>query len=175
MINPWAEMGPGSSDGSVVAVPRWTETTGTTFTAVQYGVSGEFPAGDRPGTDRARNFFAGGPNADSAVAVQTIDLSAFRSAIKAGTAKFNLQGWLGGFSSQEDSAFIELDLKNTKGSLVGASATLGRATAEQRKDLIGLLKQSTSGTVPKKAKTAFLQLSHFLGRRVPTMTGTPTT
>ena len=160
VVNPGAEMGPGSSDGSVVAVPGWTETTGTTFTAVQYGASGGFPAATDPGpTKRGMNFFAGGPDADSAVAVQTIDLSTFRSAIKAGTAKFNLQGWLGGFSSQEDSAFVEIDFKNAKGSLVGTSATLGPVTAEQRNDVTGFLKQSTSGTVPKKAKTAFLQLA----------------
>ncbi len=160
VTNPGAEMGPGSSDGSVVAVPGWTETTGTTFTAVQYGASGSFPSATSPGpAKRGANFFAGGPNADNVVAVQTIDLTKFRAAIKAGTASFNLRGWLGGFASQEDSAFIELDFKNATGSLVGTSATLGPVTAEQRQDVTGFLQKSTSGNVPKAARSAFLQLA----------------
>jgi hypothetical protein len=160
VINPGAEMGPGSSDGSVVAVPGWTETTGTTFTAVQYGAPGGFPSATSPGpTKRGANFFAGGPNGDSVVAVQTIDLSKFRAAIKAGKASFNLRGYLGGFGSQEDSAFIELDFKNGKGSLIGTSATLGPVTAEQRQDVTGFLQKSTSGGVPKGAHSAFLQLA----------------
>jgi hypothetical protein len=160
IVNPGAEMGTGSSDGSVVTVPGWTETTGTTFTAVQYGASGGFPVATDPGPPkRGNNFFAGGPDSPSAVAVQSISLSAYSSAIKAGTAKFKLQGWLGGYSSQEDQAFVELDFKNAQGSLVGTSATLGPVTAEDRNDVTGFLKESTSGSVPKQAKTAYLQLS----------------
>ena len=58
--NGGADKGPGSPDGSVVAVPNWTLTQGTTFTAVQYGAPG-FPTPlDKGPKNRHANFFAGG-------------------------------------------------------------------------------------------------------------------
>jgi hypothetical protein len=58
--NAGAEGAAGSTNGSVVPVPKWTITTGTTFTAVQYGASGGFPTTSGPGlpTKKGKNFFA---------------------------------------------------------------------------------------------------------------------
>jgi hypothetical protein len=160
--NPGAEAAPGSPDGSIVPVPKWTELTGTTFTAVQYGASGGFPGTTSPGPAmRGKNFFAGGPGTDSITAVQTISLAPFLTAIKAGKARFSLSGWLGGFGTQNDSGFIEVDWKNASGSLVGTSATLGPVTAAQRNNVTGLLQLAASGKVPKGARNAFVQLSLF--------------
>jgi hypothetical protein len=47
--NPGAESGPGSGDGSTVAVPNWTVPSGGTFTAVKYGATGGFPTASDPG------------------------------------------------------------------------------------------------------------------------------
>ena len=161
--NPGAEAGPGSSTGGVVPVPNWTETTGTGFTAVKYGATGGgFPTLTSPGPPkRGSNFFAGGPDSDNDVAVQTISLSNYLSAIKAGKASFSLAGWIGGSASLNDSGFVELDFKNQAGSLIGTSATLGPVTAAQRGNITGFLKKTTSGAVPKAARTAYLQLSLF--------------
>jgi hypothetical protein len=160
--NPGAEAAPGSPNGGIVPVPKWTELTGTTFTAVQYGASGGFPSTTSPGpAKRGKNFFAGGPGTDSVTAVQTISLAPYLTAIKAGKARFSLTGWLGGFGSQNDSGFVEVDWKNASGSLTGSSATLGPVTAAQRNNVTGLLQQATSGRVPKGARTVFVQLSLF--------------
>jgi len=78
-----AEKGAGSTDGSTVPVPGWTETAGTTFTAVQYGASGGFPAATDPGpNNRGKNFFAGGDDdpSDSIVASQTDSLKPYAAA-----------------------------------------------------------------------------------------------
>ena len=160
--NPGAEAGPGSPTGGVVPVPDWTETTGTGFTAVKYGAPGGFPTLTSPGPSKPGvNFFAGGPNSDNDVAVETISLSSYLSAIKAGKASFALAGWLGGSGSLNDSGFVELDFKNQAGNLIGTSATIGPVTAAQRGDVTGLLREITKGAVPKAARTAYLQLSLF--------------
>jgi hypothetical protein len=160
--NPGAEAAPGSPDGSVVPVPKWTELTGTTFTAVQYGATGGFPAATSPGpAKRGKNFFAGGPGTDSITAVQTISLAKYLTAIKAGKAQFSASAWLGGFGSQNDSGFVEMDWKNASGSLVGTSAILGPVTAADRGNVTGLLLRTTSGKVPKGARSVFVQLSLF--------------
>jgi hypothetical protein len=127
---------------------------------VQYGAAGGFPTSTSPGPkSRGKNFFAGGPDGANVVAVQTISLSAFASAIKAGDATFTLSGWLGGYADQGDEAFVELDWKDASGDVVGTSATLGPVTAAQRDDVTGMLKRATSGSVPSTARKAYLQLS----------------
>jgi hypothetical protein len=98
ILNPGAEAGTGSSTGAVVPVPDWTELTGTGFTAVKYGATGGgFPTSTSPGPPhRGLNFFAGGPDNDNDVAVQSINLSTYVGAIKSGTATYDLSGWIGG-------------------------------------------------------------------------------
>lgn len=162
ILNAGAEAGPGSPTGGVVPVPDWTETTGTGFTAVKYGASGGFPTSTSPGPPkRGANFFAGGPDTDNDVAVQTISLSPYVTAIKAGKGTFSLTGWIGGSGSLNDSGFVELDWKKQDGELVGTSATLGPVTATQRSNTTGLLLLTATGNIPKAARTAYLQLSLF--------------
>jgi hypothetical protein len=162
ILNPGAESGTGSPTGGVVPVPDWTETTGTGFTAVKYGATGGFPTSTSPGpAKRGSNFFAGGPNSDNDVAVQTISLSKYVTSIKAGKASFTLTGWLGGSGSMNDSGFVELDWKKRNGDLTGTSAVLGPVTATQRDDVTGLLKLTVTGNIPKAARSGYLQLSLF--------------
>lgn len=129
---------------------------------MKYGSSGGFPTSTSPGpANRGANFFAGGPDTDNDVAVQTISLSAYVTPIKAGTASFKLTAWLGGSGSLNDSGFVELDRKKANGELTGTSATLGPVTAAQRDDITGLLKLTVKGTIPKAARQAYVQLSIF--------------
>lgn len=158
--NPGAEQGPGSTDGSVVTVPQWTEISPSTFTAVQYGATGGFPTSTSPGPAmRGKNFFAGGPGTDSATVVQTVSLSKYLTAIKAGKATFSTFAWVGGLGSLNDSGLVELDFKNASGGLIGTSTTLGPVTAAQRNNVTSLLKRAASGTVPKAARSVFIQIS----------------
>lgn len=163
ILNPGAEAGAGSSTGAVVPVPDWTDTTGASFTAVKYGATGEgFPTASSIGPkNRGANFFAGGPNDpnDSIVAVQTVNLSAYASAIKGGHVEAKILGWLGGSGTRTDEAFVEVDFKNSKGFLTGTSLTLGPVTESERGGVTEFLKEGDSEFLPKNARSAYVQLS----------------
>ncbi len=157
-----AEAGTGSGTGAVVPVPDWTDSTGTSFTAVKYGATGGlFPTASSPGPlNRGVNFFAGGPNDpnESIVATQTVSLASFVSSIKGGHVTAKLAGFLGGSGTRTDEAFVELDFKNSKGFLVGPSMTLGPVTESDRGGQTELLSRLTSAPVPKNARSAYIQL-----------------
>jgi hypothetical protein len=153
-----AEKAKPDSDGGQVKVPNWTPAKGTQFTATAYGASGGFPAKSSPGPkERGKAFFAGGPSGNSSAATQSESLAADKSLIKAGKAEFTLSGWLGGFSSQRDHATLTVAWKSAAGQVLGR-ATIGPVTPGQRKDVTGLLRRVTRGTVPKTAVTALLTL-----------------
>src|SRR2546421_3184532 len=83
LTNPGAEAGPGSPDSSqVMAPPGWTVES--TFTAVQYGAPAFLTAADSAALGGGANFFAGGPNAATSAATQTVDVSGAGPEIDAG-------------------------------------------------------------------------------------------
>jgi hypothetical protein len=158
--NGGADKGAGSSDGSVVAVPDWTLSQGTTFTAVQYGAPGGFPTvTDKGPKNRHANFFAGGPDDPQAdqVATQTIDISRYASTIDLGVVEANLTGWLGGYSSQADYATLEADWYGTRGASLG-SVGIGPVTAADRRNTTSLLKRTTTSPVPVGTRTVVVRL-----------------
>jgi hypothetical protein len=159
ILNPGAEAGPGSTDGSTVPVPHWTVKKGSTFTAVQYGASGGFPDSKSPGPKtRGKNFFAGGPNGQPATqsATQTDSLKAFSGVIAAGAA-FTLSGFLGGFADQTDHATVTVTWENSTGASLG-TGTIGPVTPGMRKNVTGLLSQSLTGSVPAGSATALVTI-----------------
>jgi hypothetical protein len=161
--NGGAEQGAGSGNGSVVSVPDWTDTTGTSFTAVKYGATGGgFLTATSPGPkNRGVNFFAGGPNDpnDSIVTTQTVSLAPYVSSIKGGHVTANLMGWLGGSGTRTDEAFVEVDFKNKKGFLTGSSITIGGVTESVRGGKTELVRETDEGVVvPKNARSAYVQL-----------------
>lgn len=163
ILNGTAEAGTGSSNGGVVTVPDWTDTNGASFTAVKYGATGGgFLTASSPGIPKNHklNFFAGGPGDpdDSIVAAQTVNLSSYVNAIKGGHVTAEIQGWLGGSGSATDEAFVEVDFKNKKGFLTGSSLTIGPVTEAQRGGVTELMKQTNTATVPKGARSAYVQL-----------------
>jgi hypothetical protein len=52
-----------------------------------------------------------------------------------------------------------VDFKNKKGFLVGSSMTIGGVTESVRGGKTELVREADSGTVPKGARSAFVQLS----------------
>src|SRR4051794_6517346 len=79
--------------GGVVAIPKWTRSTGTKATAVKYGSPG-FPTATSPGPNvREKNFFAGGPadpDFGNEVLTQTVTVPAGAvSDVDAGKATFH--------------------------------------------------------------------------------------
>jgi hypothetical protein len=156
--DPGAESAKPDSAGGQVKVPKWNPAKGSQFTAVAYGTSGGFPASSSPGPKhRGKNFFAGGPSGNTSSASQTDSLKAHAALIASGKAKFQLSGWLGGYSSQADYATLTVTWISAKGKALGHT-TIGPVTPTQRHDVTGMLRRSKSGTVPKGAAQARVSL-----------------
>jgi hypothetical protein len=159
ILNPGAEAGPGSTDGSTVPVPNWTVKKGGTFTAVQYGASGGFPTKTGPGPkNRGANFFAGGNSAkaNTQTATQTDSLKAYAGVIAAG-ATFTLAGYLGGYDGQTDNATVTVTWENSTGTSLG-TAVIGPVTEAARHGNTGLLSRTLTGTVPTGSTSALVTI-----------------
>lgn len=157
--NPGADAAAGSTDGSVVTVPNWRPPAASKFTAVQYGAAGGFPTVADPGPpNRGANFFAGGPGAAVSKASQVVSLQAYATSINAGTARFTVLGYFGGFGSQEDAAALTVAWIDAGGATI-STVTIGGVTAADRADVTGLLKRSARGSVPVGAARAKLTLT----------------
>ncbi|MGH3407323.1 MAG: hypothetical protein ACRDRJ_33200, partial [Streptosporangiaceae bacterium] len=158
-----AESAKPDSDGGKVKVPGWKPAKGSRFTAVAYGAAGGFPASTSPGPKhRGKSFFAGGPSGNTSGASQSDSLKADAKLIASGKAKFQLSGWLGGFSSQTDYATLTVTWRAAKGKALGHAA-IGPVTPAQRHDVTGMLHRAKSGTVPKGAAQAVITL-HMVRR-----------
>jgi hypothetical protein len=148
IVNGDAEAGQGATnDGNtLVDIPNWTRQGN--FQVVQYGASGGFMDASSPGPkDRGKNYFTGGPDSETSSASQTIDVSALASEIAQSGVTFTLAGYLGGYADQHDHAelsarFYDKDGKDLK------DVEVGPVTAEQRKNVTGLLPVSIDGAVP---------------------------
>jgi hypothetical protein len=162
--NPDAEKGAGSPDGGVVPVPRWLADSHGVHplpTQVRYGgvePSGlAFPTATDPGPkNRGSNLFAGGPDRDFAFAYQDIPLEAFAAAIDSGSACYTLQGWLGGFSSQKDNAYVGIEFSSPDGSFM--IDTLKPVTNVDRHDQTGLLKRKAVGAIPPGTRSVLVAM-----------------
>jgi hypothetical protein len=152
IVNGDAEADTGAGDDQQIVAPTGWKTTGE-FTVVQYGAIGGFPDKKVPGPpDRGKNFFAGG-NTVKSTAEQTIDLSGAADAIDADLAGFVLTGWLGGFSTQADNAQVAVTFLSAGGAEL-ASAAIGPEMPFDRKNVTGLFRKTTKGTVPPTTRSA---------------------
>jgi hypothetical protein len=152
-----ADAAAGSSTGNVVAVPNWTLTSGA-FTAIPWGAPSGYPTNSDPGpSDRGANFFAGGNGAAVSTATQQIDLSANAADINQGMVIYNLTGYFGGFSSDNDNATLTATFFN--GSTNLGAVTTGDVTASDRSNATGLLLRSASGIIPVNATRVVLTLT----------------
>jgi hypothetical protein len=134
------------------SVPGWTRTS--SFTTVQYYLPGSdyadpgIPMTSSPGPQsRGANLFAGGPDNELSTATQTINVSSMHTTIDDGSMVFTLDGYFGGFASQEDYAVLTLTYKDLEGQTLGVT-TLGPVTTQDRAEVTGLLERSTTGRIP---------------------------
>ncbi len=166
IVNGNAEAGPGSTDGSTFPVPNapgWTVVGN--FIVNQYNIAGGFPLSTDPGSPtRASNYFAGGNANASSSATQSINVTAGAATIDAGTATYNLSGWLGGFSSQDDQALLTVTFRNAGAASIG-SASIGPVTAADRANATGMLLRAAGGAVPVGTRTidVVLQMTRLSG------------
>jgi len=165
VVNPGAEDGPAPSGNPplVRPIPGWTVTSGN-LTIELYGTSGGFPSASSPGPpNRGNRFFSGGPNTlTSSFAVQAIDIPLEAiAAIDAGNVKYELSGWMGGFTSQPDAANIEAIFDISGGS--SSNVTIGPITPVDRKGITGLLYAVKTGIVPKNTRKIEIVLNMIGG------------
>ncbi len=165
IVNGNAEMGPGvPNELSVVKVPGWTVTIGN-FTAVMYGASGGFPGITSLGPqNRGSNFFAGGPSNSLSSAFQEIDVSRLANEVDTGQLRYSLSAYLGGYSTQDDNAVVQVDYLDKDGEILG-EATIEPVLASERNSITGSVQKVSSGLVPKGARKVKvkLQMTRILG------------
>jgi hypothetical protein len=185
IINGDAEAGSaGVNTYDVVPVPGWT-TTGN-FSVYRYSSDSIFPELNSPGpVDRGNNFFGGGPlnvgGPDSgispaigstiyqsfsnqpndvssfATAFQTIDLFSDAETIDAGNISFNLSGFLGGYSTKQDTASVMASFFDVNNSIL-SSASIGPVTDLDRNSTTGLQERANAGLVPVGTRSILVEL-----------------
>lgn len=134
-----------SSGYEGMTIPGWTITSGAPNVTC-YSNTGGFPDSTVPGAQPGQGMFTGGTHGNASM-TQTVDVSAAASTIDAGTATYNLSGWLGGWSKQNDRADVVATFLNASGASVGSSQ-IGPVTATDRKNTTEFLSRSASGTIP---------------------------
>ena len=142
-----AESGPAiPGTGAAPSIPGWN-TDGNISVVAYTDPSGDLTPTSTGPPNRGNNYFAGGPNNASSKMTQTVDLSAYAAAIDAGTQPYTLDGWLGGYSTQNDNAAVTVTFQNASGGSLG-TATIGPVLAADRGGVSELVERSTSGNVP---------------------------
>ena len=84
-----------------------------------------------------------------AAATQVVSLSDYVEAIAAGTATFTLQAWLGGWSDQEDFAYVGVQFVTTGDPADAVIYQLKRVTAEDRGRRTGFVQRTLTGPIPQ--------------------------
>lgn len=142
-------------DTSVTTFPGWVSDGNVSIQ--KYGADGGFPTASDPGSPtRANNFFYGG-DVDLATASQTIDIAFAATEIDEGNVKFDLSAWLGGFSTQEDFASVNINFYDAKTEFI-STVTLDPVLASDRSSLTGLLQRSKSGLIPKDSRSIVVEM-----------------
>lgn len=159
IVNGDAESGSASPDEATpVAIPGWN--VNGNFTVVSYGdpVSSA-PTPTDPGPPeslRGKQLFVGGYVNELSSATQLLDLSACAVLIDQGRIHYELSGYLGGYSGQQDAATLTATLRELA---MTPPITIGPVTATDRSDQTGLLLRSAAGTLPAGTRTLQLTLS----------------
>ncbi|BBH18458.1 hypothetical protein Back2_27450 [Nocardioides baekrokdamisoli] len=159
IVNPGAESGECSVNGlQGETLPGWTITNGMP-TNVCYGTAGGFPTSTTPGApSRGNTFFAGG-GTGNATMEQSVDVSSAATAIDAGGVTYNLSGWLGGWSSQNDTAGVQATFLNASGTSVG-TAQLAAVTASDRGNTTEFLQRTATAAVPAGTRTVRVDVNY---------------
>ncbi len=148
--NPGAEAGQASPNGNTtVEIPGWQTTS--TFTVVPYGGGdGLFtfpPPSEAQRIHGGKNFFAGGYQAGTSTATQTVDVSRAAPLIDAGHVTASLSAWLSGFLSETDPGTVEADFVGERGAALG-SFKIGPVTPDERNRDFKFIQKSADAPLP---------------------------
>jgi Phosphoesterase family/Putative Ig domain len=136
--------------------PGWTITSGGP-NAVCFNNTGGFPNSSVPGAQPGSAYFTGGTRGNSSLS-QTVDVSAAASAIDAGTATYNLSGWLGGYGSQNDRVALLATFLSASGGSLGSSQ-IGPVTNTDRGNVTEFLQRTATGSIPAGTRSVRLDLN----------------
>jgi hypothetical protein len=89
---------------------------------------------------------------------QTIDVSQYATAIDTGAVSYTLDGWLGGYSSQDDNSVLTVTFQDGGGGTL-AMGHIGPVLAVDRQDATGLLERTAVGAVPFGTRTLTVVLA----------------
>jgi hypothetical protein len=171
LANPGAEADVGSTDASCggdLDVTGWEPETGT-FSAIQYGTGGFPSAAESAEIGGGSNLFTGGCPTDAvSTAEQTATVPEAAPEIDAGQVGATLTGYLGGFSSQDDQAKVEVFFMGAGGGdlgSAGADLVIGPVTAADRASLTDLLLRTARVGVPVGTRSVLtrITLTRFSG------------
>lgn len=156
IVNPGAEFDAGTLDASDITLSGWTDLGA--MTAVLWDAPGGWPLSSDPGPPvRGNNFFAGGYGAVAVDILQVIDVSWGAAAIDAGRVSYELEGWLGGFASQDDNVVLSARFLDGGGGELGI-ASLGPVLAADRSNQTALLFRSTQAVLPFSTRSVEIKL-----------------
>jgi len=157
--NSGAEGNPGTATGTDRVITDWETSTANTVTTSQlYNKSGFAPSFAGSGS----NYFIGG-NLSGTIAEthtirQKISVADLTEGIDLGLARYNLSGFFGGFSNQNDTATLSATFLDSLGGSLGTIA-IGNVTAAERQNVTRLLQRSTSGFIPMFTRDINLALT----------------
>ncbi len=139
-------------------VSGWTALDEFTplFISVAYGDNWVKPSEPGP-ADRGAMMFVGESGFSYSGGYQMLDLSANAADIATGNMAFQLTGWLGGWTTQDDNALLRVSFLDANGSELDI-AQLGPVGPVDRNDMTGLLYRASSGFLP----TATVQVKFLL-------------
>jgi hypothetical protein len=150
---------------AATTIPGWTITHGSPG-VMCYG-AGEFSL---PGAG-GRAFMAPGVQGDSAI-TQTTDVTSAAHAIDSGSVRFNLSGWLGGWTTYPGHVTVTATFLDRRDRQVGTTASLPAVTAADRNNQTKFLARSATGHVP--AETRSIRVSvQFLDTAAKGYSGRP--
>jgi len=155
LINQNAEGGAAASDASVsVPIPFWTANG---ITVIRYG-TGSFPDTNSPGSPNRRvKFFAGNPVSNGTLK-QQVNVSNLSADIDLSSISYSLQGWLGGYSSQDDNAKVTATFFNSSNTIL-ETITIGPVMAADRNNVTGMVKRSKTGIVPPGTRSILIVIT----------------
>jgi hypothetical protein len=136
--------------------PGWTAASGGP-NSVCVSNTGGFPGASTPGVQPGAAYFTGGTHGNGSL-TQTVSVAAAATAIDAGSATYNLSGWLGGYSSQNDRVGLVATFLNATGSSLGSSQ-IGPVTATDRGNATKFLNRTATGSIPAGTRSVRLDLN----------------
>jgi hypothetical protein len=137
----------------------WTAVGTNASIATQVYGATSFPAATDPGPiNRGARFFYGGANA-GAESHQAIDITNLSSYIGAGL-RYTLDGYLGGWATQDDRAWVNLYFLAADGSTIEI-VTLGGPYSAERLTTTGLFESKMDGIVPAGTVTADVHIGVY--------------